>query len=428
MNSSNLQRPIGFSPAEISALVNAEVVAIHAEEAAFLWTQRDQAVRAPHYSLQDLADLDERVEANLDGLRIAGEAGWEIAKEGLGQEEAGEVFTAAVLAFESGDPQRIEEVLAVGAQSLELARGVISALGWLTFEQAEPHILSLGESDEPIRRRIAIAAAAIHRQAVGQVMDDPVVRPRGLRAVGELGKVALLPHCQASFDAEDEQCRFWGAWSAALLGDVKVVRVLREIAEGGGLLAERAGDLAARRMALPDALQWQQQLAANPDHHRLAAKVAGTIGDPALIPWLMELMEIPDLARVAGEAFSMITGVDIAYEDLEGKWPEGFEAGPTEGPEDEEVVMDPDEDLPWPEPELIANWWADNGGKFAVGTRHLLGKPISLDNLRRVLREGRQRQRAAAALELVLGEPAQPLFEVRAPGRRQLKRLEAWTS
>ena len=26
----------------------------------------------------------------------------------------------------------------------------------------------------------------------------------------------------------------------------------------------------------------------------------------------------------------MITGVDITYEDLEGEWPEGFEAGPTE--------------------------------------------------------------------------------------------------
>jgi hypothetical protein len=41
----------------------------------------------------------------------------------------------------------------------------------------------------------------------------------------------------------------------------------------------------------------------------------------------------------------MITGVDIAYEDLEGVWPEGFEAGPTENPENENVAMDPDEDL-----------------------------------------------------------------------------------
>ena len=73
---------------------------------------------------------------------------------------------------------------------------------------------------------------------------------------------------------------------------------------------------------------------------------AGVIGDPVSIPWLIEQMMIPELARVAGEAFTMITGVDIAYEDLEGEWPAGFEAGPTEDPEDENVAMDPDEDLP----------------------------------------------------------------------------------
>jgi len=36
-----------------------------------------------------------------------------------------------------------------------------------------------------------------------------------------------------------------------------------------------------------------------------------------------------------------------------------------------------------------------------------------------VLRRGSQRQRAAAAIELALINPAQPLFEVRAPGYRQ---------
>jgi hypothetical protein len=44
------------------------IVEQHAEEAAFLWLLRDAAVRAPHYSLKDLADIDERVEAHIDGL------------------------------------------------------------------------------------------------------------------------------------------------------------------------------------------------------------------------------------------------------------------------------------------------------------------------------------------------------------------------
>jgi hypothetical protein len=52
------------------------IIEQHAEEAAFLWLLRDAAVRAPHYSLKNLADLDNRVEAHLDGLRIAGLEGW----------------------------------------------------------------------------------------------------------------------------------------------------------------------------------------------------------------------------------------------------------------------------------------------------------------------------------------------------------------
>ena len=67
--------------------VIADIISQHAEEASFLWLLRDNAVRDPHYSLEDLAELDERVEAHVDGLRIAGEAGWEICKEQLTWEE-----------------------------------------------------------------------------------------------------------------------------------------------------------------------------------------------------------------------------------------------------------------------------------------------------------------------------------------------------
>jgi len=41
------------------------IVGQHAEDAAFFWLQRDAAVREPHYSLADLAKLDNRVEANI---------------------------------------------------------------------------------------------------------------------------------------------------------------------------------------------------------------------------------------------------------------------------------------------------------------------------------------------------------------------------
>jgi uncharacterized protein (TIGR02270 family) len=402
------------------------IVEQHAEEAAFLWLLRDDAVQAPHYSMKDLADLDERVEAHIDGLRIAGEAGWSFCADALAQEEPGEVFAAAVLAFESGQDQRIKMVLEAAATDPELSRGLISALGWLRFDQVKDHIDQLLRSLAPELRRIGVAASAVHRQDPGSTLvnalndEDTFLKARAIRAVGELGRIDLLPMLKKQLAAEDKDCQFWAGWSAVLLGDRDdALELLKAVAVSESPFRDRSLQVALRAMGSVGAQKWLKDQAQHPDLLRYAIIGAGVIGDPVYIPWLIEQMEMPDHARVAGEAFTMITGVDIAYEDLEGEWPEGFEAGPTESPEDEDVELDPDEDLPWPDPELIAEWWNKNKGSFQSGTRYLLGKPISPEHLQHVLRHGFQRQRASAAIELAMLEPGQPLFEIRAPGFRQ---------
>lgn len=404
------------------------VVQQHAEEAAFLWMLRDEAALAPHYTSADLTGLDGRLDAHIDGLRIAGDAGWEICQQELAWEEAGEVFAGAMLAFENGRDGRTETILEIAAKSADLARGAISALGWLEWDRARPFSERLMGADQPILRRVGIAAAAVQRQDPGKALgealaDEPIVRARALRAVGELGRRDLLPVCLQELRSDDAECRFWGAWSAALLGEDAGIAALKETAEAAGDRAERAADLAARRMDPSDALAWQRQLAGREEARRLAIVVAGALGDPALVPWLLEQMPIDELARPAGEALSFITGIDLAYDDLEGEWPEGFAAGPTEEPEDENVEMDPDEDLPWPDPELIKGWWEETQGNFRSGTRHLLGKPMTEGSLQEALRVGRQRQRAVAALELAIRSPGGLLFEVRAPGFRQKRQL-----
>jgi len=416
-----------------TSMVIPVVIEQHAEEAAFHWLLRDAAVCAPHYSLDDLAKLDNRLDAHIDGLRIAGEAGWEMCQEQLGWEEAGEVFVAAILAFQSGHEARIQAVLEAGSASRELSRSLVSALGWLPYQQVETYIQQLLTAESSDLRRIGIAAYAVHRRDPGYPLtaalsgDDPWLKARALRAVGELGRVDLFPLLQNNLNVDDELCRFSAAWSAALLGDMGAIPTLQAIASLDCLYREEAVKMALRRMDLVAAHAWRQALAYNPDSMRLAVIGAGVVGDPVSIPWLMEQMSIPELARVAGEAFTMITGVDIAYEDLEGEWTEGFAAGPTEDPEDENVAMDPDEDLPWPKPEAIHTWWRSHQGQFRSGTRYLLGKPMSRDWLQDVLRNGRQRQRAAAALELAMQQPGQPLFEIRAPGFRQQQLLLAYS-
>jgi uncharacterized protein (TIGR02270 family) len=405
----------------------------HAEQTSFLWGLRAGAVAAPHYSLADLAKLDLRVEAHIDGLRIAGDDGWQLCAKELAWEEAGEVFAAAVLALESDDKSKIDLVLNAATKAPELARGFISALGWLECQRAEPYITALCASDSSAQRRIGIAAASIHRKDPGRPLTDAFsdpdlfLRARALRAVGELGRIDLIHNLERQFHSEDGACRFWSAWSNVLLyGHSNAVQVLEAIAGSTGPFQERAVNLLFRRLSLGRSHEWHQHLASKPDSVRMAVIAAGVIGDPALIPWLVERMNDPKLSRVAGEAFTMVTGVDLAYEDLDGDKPEDFEAGPNDDPNDENVEMDPDDNLPWPDPALIAGWWDKHKDGFETGSRYLLGRPISAEWMLHVLRAGRQRQRAAAALELAILRPGVPLFEVRAPGFRQLETLNSY--
>ena len=402
----------------------------HAEEAAFNWLIRNRAVSEPHYDLKDIAHLDDRVEANIDGLRIAGDEGWEICREAMHfTEDVGEVFTAGVLAFESKKLKRMNAVLSAVKTDNELERALISALGWIRFENITKPVQQLIHASGANLKAIGIATLAIQRRDPGTLINHYIhseasaVRSRVIKACAELGRRDLLHEILTHLEDEDLKCRFYAALSATILGSPHSVVALRQYADQKGPFAEEAALTAIRRMHPAEAHEWLRHMGRKANQIRLAIKASGALGDPAVMPSLLKAMRVPEFARPAGEAFSMITGVDIAYHDLECEWPEGFEAGPTENPDDEDVEMDPDEDLPWPDHDLIHKWWNENKRNFRNGTRYLCGKPISVNQCQHVLRHGYQRQRQAAALELSMMKPGLPLFPTKAPGFRQQRLL-----
>jgi uncharacterized protein (TIGR02270 family) len=431
-----VERAIGFSPSEISALVNTDVVQRHARNAAFLWFLRDRACIAPNYSLKDLAALDERVDANLEGIETAGLAGWE-AVTALDLEDPGAVFAAAILALSTGDNARSEMVMDIARTAPECDRPLVSALGWLPFEKVNEPIHDALCSSDPNLRTIGLAATGVRRQDPGPALKealfstDPALSARAFRTAGELGKVEFASLMLTHLADSDLHCRFWSAWSAARLGMriSDVCKTLYQIALTSGPYAPSALAIALLCADRQTSDVWVSNLINGPAAHiRLGIVGVGVLGDPVRIDNLIQLMENHRLARAAGEAFSQITGVDLSYADLKCDPPEGAKEEVSDDADDPNLAEDLDADLPWPDPVLVTKWWNSRRQNFRAGARYLRGEEITPVSLNKCLLTGTQRQRAAAALELAILSPRGPMFEVRARGKTQMELLRSWTS
>lgn len=412
------------------------IVELHATEASLVWALRDTYARSPAYDLRALTMLDDRLDAHLDGLRIAGDFGAQLARAALRHSFGGEAFVAAWLAIERSDTIGLAEVLriAVGS-SPDRAGQVRGALAWVPLARVR-HVLHDLLSDEcpPELNALGIAGCAAHRYDPGSALGafaraaDTALAARTFRAIGEIGRADLLPDLLDGIGAADEARRFWAASSIALLSETerpRAVEVLWRVVDEGGPRAERACSLAAR-MGDPALIGARlRDLPASRAHRRAALAGAAALGDPALIPWILERMALPEDARLAGWAFSMVTGFDLIAHKLVGQPPPGFISSPNDDPADERVRMSPDEPLPWPDHAAALAFWRARGSELRPGARHLLGKPVEASWLSHILRVGSQPSRESAAIELRLADAtsARPLFNVLAPGRRQQRIL-----
>jgi len=409
------------------------VVHQHAEESAMLRHVRSVLVRAPHVKLHQLGRLDERIAAHLDGLAVAGSYGAACCTAALANPGAGEVFAAAVCAIESRDDAALDRLFAIAGALPDAKRGLLSAFGWVSAPQLQGIARTLLASPDALRREIGIAACRLHHADPGPVLASamcdphPPLRAAAVRAAGELGRGDLMAPVLAALGDDDEEVAVRAAWSACLLGNRDAsLEGLALAAQRQDAHAEPALGLLLQAQEFTRAQGYVRLIAkdvSTPVLERRRIKACGWLGDPQVVPWLIELMTDDRLARLAGESFTFITGADLAALDLERKPPDGFEAGPNDNPEDDNVALDEDESLPWPDRDRVHCWWQAHAARMPAGVRHFLGAPTTPEQCTRVLREGFQRQRIAAARWLCLLSPGSMLFATGAPAWRQQRRL-----
>jgi len=409
------------------------VVSQHVEDAAALRSTRAVLVRAPHVELERLSRLDERIAAHLDGIAVAGDDGVALCHQALSPPSTGAVFTVIVRAIETHDAERLRKLLTIAHAVPECRRGVLSAFGWVSAASLRGITKSLLESPEPWWREVGLAACAMHRVDPGAAMlqktlDDavhPSLTARALRVACALGRIELRTACADAACANgDALTTFEAARAAALLGDRSAgITALHKLASSPGEARDAALDLLLKVTAPKDSLALLKALNAEPEAMRTLIRAIGVAGDPHYIPWLIARMDDLKLTRLAGESFSLITGLDLAFLDLDRKPPENVAFGPNDDPFGENVAIDEDDSLPWPDPQKIAAWWRANSARFAAGTRYFMGQPPTAVHCFSVLRTGFQRQRRHAAEYLCLLKPGTPLFNIAAPAWRQQRLL-----
>lgn len=406
--------------------------------AAGLWNRRRRQVRAAGVSLTLLRADDDRLHAHMVGLRLGGAHARAAVMAAFASTGFGEVFPAAVLAVEQDDVPALMELGAIVRSAGELEPALTSA-----FEWNEPASLR-GLAQQLFRtdgfwQRIMLAACGKHRVnpaswlAVATASDDPRIRAIACRVAGEAGAGEMKRSLTAALSSDDEAVRFWTARSATLLGDRgAALGMLETFAVAAGPFRHRALHVFLRAVDLSRAHAFLTALAQTPTDIRLLITAAGIVGDPQYVPWLIQRMEDETLARVAGESFGLITGVDFNLSELERPAPEPPPVPAHDAPENATLDEDPgsdaaaadeDDGLPWPDAAKVRAWWDTNRGRFERGTRYLMGAPVSRATSLHVLRSGHQRQRMAAAHHLCILEPGTALFNTSAPAWRQQKQL-----
>lgn len=406
------------------------VVSQHVADAAVLHTVRAHLVSAPHARLRHVGRLDERMAAHLDGVAVAGEFGAQLALAALESPGVGELFVATVGAIGSGQSISLDKLFSLMETLPEANAGLISAFGWVSAHTLRGTVSELLGHAEPLRKCVGIAACSMHRVDPGATLDAAIVssdarlRARALRCAGETGRRDLLPVCLQQVNDEDQACAFWAAWSAALLGDRGAAVIsMSKLCPSPNPNRERALQLVLKILSGEDTHVLLKTLAQNPANLRALIQGTGIAGDPFYVPWLIKQMADEKMTRLAGESFSFITGLDLAYLGLDKNSPENTESGPNDDPNDDNVAMDEDDNLPSPDPVKIQVWWDSNKSRFTEGVRYFMGAPVTREHCVHALKEGYQRQRIAAAQYLCLLQPGTQLFPTSAPAWRQQRWL-----
>ncbi|MCP3143963.1 TIGR02270 family protein [Pyxidicoccus xibeiensis] len=383
----------------------------HLNEGAFRWTQREKALDAPDYTLEEVAELEEPVAAHVDALVLGGEP---VAKRLLVPALADEperVVAAALALLGAEEPSGPAAVLAALPVAEPPALVALRRALELSSPAAIPADLpSLLKKEDGLPELFALVLDTLGSHGLTTAPlctpflahPEPQVAAAALRAASRARLPLDSSVLQRALDSGEPALRDAAIVAGLLGGHRSAWAACQAVAESrtpGGrlplLLLGMSGDERdVKRLLelLPDAKLQRDVLWALGFSGRMAAADA-----------CVELMRQKPVAALAGEAFSAITGLRLVEQYAAVREEEDDALPPLEEDDlDADLSAKPEDSLPLPQPDTVTAWWQETRQKLDVKQRYLAGQPFTPQALLEALVSAPMRRRHALALELAL--------------------------
>ncbi|PTL82336.1 hypothetical protein DAT35_21145 [Vitiosangium sp. GDMCC 1.1324] len=409
-------------------MVLLDILEEHLDEAAFQWVQWERALEAPDFNLVETAEREERLLAHLEGLEdeAATDA---VLRPSFDSEDETRISAAAHALLAQGE---VDEVLArLRGAGREARAAIRRALEVSEAPGLDARLLELLKLDDAALQAHALEALAFRQEATPEILARFFVHEEHRARVVALRGAMPLP--------EDSARRLLPALLDSSHPGIRTAAMEAGLASGMRLAWEACRQAVKARNA-----------------HGLEAMVllafGGDDADAALLVELLEVAELrphalwalgfsgrevameaclkylgePSVARLAGEAFSAMTGLRLEgpYALPPGERPEGAPPPPESQEDlDADLVPRPEDDLPWPHVAAVRAWWDEARKRFDKGTRYLLGQPFSGPVLVDALETGPMRRRHVLARELAIRTQGKHVIPTRAFTHRQREAL-----
>lgn len=365
----------------------------HVEEAAFCWLRREDALWRPSLNLNQLDRFDQRLDAHLEGLRLAVDSAWPYALKRMRQwKTADEVFAASYLAIQAGDEDQLSTIATVVQANSNAIAGIAAALQWTLLlsgkEKALPVIQFFWKQQDAIKSAVIDTALQIPEVNVNAILTtaihstDITLRIKAFEAIGNYHLTEFKPALHDALGDPEPLCRLAASTSLAIMGNPEYQQ------ETAKFIPLLTGNSYFKQLLVwsstsseKDYGDWIKNTENNLSLRDLIWADAFR-GDGDSLTRLATLLDHKLTTPLAAYAIQHITGLDLdSLDDSEKQQSDMFDDDEKKVPTPIKQLRRESEGLSSVAPEAIKEWLSNRWDRFNNGDKFLNGISIKDSSL-----------------------------------------------